>query len=192
MRNSSKVLAWDRLGTGGWQDGTLGSDTQGFQEAFLLCFPFRSCSMAVFSLFQHDLPLLTSSYISSVSVLCSLTLLPIPVLPSPAVGTNKCRVNNGGCSSLCLATPGSRQCACAEDQVLDTDGVTCLGMKGLAGGKDGKVAPAGECHAEGMTRGALWSQEVSGGQRRAERKREMGFRETLGLEADWKWRLERV
>ncbi|CAO2582037.1 Prolow-density lipoprotein receptor-related protein 1 [Lemmus lemmus] len=41
-------------------------------------------------------------------------------------GTNKCRVNNGGCSSLCLATPGSRQCACAEDQVLDTDGVTCL------------------------------------------------------------------
>ncbi|TKC46861.1 hypothetical protein EI555_015271 [Monodon monoceros] len=42
------------------------------------------------------------------------------------VGTNKCRVNNGGCSSLCLATPGSRQCACAEDQVLDTDGVTCL------------------------------------------------------------------
>lgn len=42
------------------------------------------------------------------------------------MGTNKCRVNNGGCNSLCLATPGSRQCACAEDQVLDTDGVTCL------------------------------------------------------------------
>lgn len=157
MRSSSKVLPWDRLGTGGWQDGTLGSDTQGFQEVLLLCFPITSFSMAMFSLFQRDLPLPTSSYISPVFVLCSLTLLPLPVLPSPAVGTNKCRVNNGGCSSLCLATPGSRQCACAEDQVLDTDGVTCLGMRGLAGDKDGKVAPAGECHIEGMTRGMLWS-----------------------------------
>lgn len=157
MHSSSKVLPWDRLGTGGWQDGTLASDTQGFQEVLLLCFPITSFSMAMFSLFQRDLPLPTSSYISPVFVLCSLTLLPLPVLPSPAVGTNKCRVNNGGCSSLCLATPGSRQCACAEDQVLDTDGVTCLGMRGLAGGKDGKVAPAGECHIEGMTRGMLWS-----------------------------------
>lgn len=79
-----------------------------------------------------------------VSSLWSLWTLPqpVPVLPGPflgpafAVGTNKCRVNNGGCSSLCLATPGSRQCACAEDQVLDTDGVTCLGMRcptGLGG-----------------------------------------------------------
>ncbi|CAH2224426.1 prolow-density lipo receptor-related 1 [Pelobates cultripes] len=41
------------------------------------------------------------------------------------VGSNACRVNNGGCSSLCLAVPGSRQCACAEDQILDDDGVTC-------------------------------------------------------------------
>nr|XP_026654670.1 low-density lipoprotein receptor-related protein 1 [Zonotrichia albicollis] len=41
------------------------------------------------------------------------------------VGSNKCRVNNGGCSSLCLATPRGRQCACAEDQILGPDSVTC-------------------------------------------------------------------
>ncbi|XP_010287601.1 PREDICTED: low-density lipoprotein receptor-related protein 1-like, partial [Phaethon lepturus] len=41
------------------------------------------------------------------------------------VGSNKCRVNNGGCSSLCLATPWGRQCACAEDQILGSDSVTC-------------------------------------------------------------------
>ncbi|KAM4699918.1 prolow-density lipoprotein receptor-related protein 1 isoform 2-T2 [Discoglossus pictus] len=41
------------------------------------------------------------------------------------VGSNACRVNNGGCSSLCLAVPGSRRCACAEDQILDDDGVSC-------------------------------------------------------------------
>ncbi|KAM4794631.1 prolow-density lipoprotein receptor-related protein 1 [Rhinophrynus dorsalis] len=41
------------------------------------------------------------------------------------VGSNACRVNNGGCSSLCLAIPGGRHCACAEDQILDADGVTC-------------------------------------------------------------------
>ncbi|KAJ8403984.1 hypothetical protein AAFF_G00343340 [Aldrovandia affinis] len=40
-------------------------------------------------------------------------------------GSNACRVNNGGCSSLCLAIPGGRQCACAEDQLLDTDLVSC-------------------------------------------------------------------
>uniref|UniRef100_H3BGS9 Prolow-density lipoprotein receptor-related protein 1 n=1 Tax=Latimeria chalumnae TaxID=7897 RepID=H3BGS9_LATCH len=40
-------------------------------------------------------------------------------------GSNACRVNNGGCSSLCLAIPGGRQCDCAEDQLLDTDNVTC-------------------------------------------------------------------
>ncbi|XP_037739600.1 prolow-density lipoprotein receptor-related protein 1 isoform X1 [Chelonia mydas] len=41
------------------------------------------------------------------------------------VGTNDCRVNNGGCSSLCLAIPRGRQCACAQDQILGTDSVTC-------------------------------------------------------------------
>ncbi|XP_016534121.1 low-density lipoprotein receptor-related protein 1-like isoform X3 [Poecilia formosa] len=41
-------------------------------------------------------------------------------------GSNACRVYNGGCSSLCLAIPGGRQCACAEDQILDpTDNTSC-------------------------------------------------------------------
>ncbi|MGH0138787.1 UNVERIFIED_CONTAM: hypothetical protein FKN15_000916 [Acipenser sinensis] len=35
------------------------------------------------------------------------------------------QVNNGGCSSLCLAIPDGRQCACAEDQILDSDNVSC-------------------------------------------------------------------
>lgn len=51
---------------------------------------------------------------------------PHPCLTS-TVGSNKCRVNNGGCSSLCLATPRGRQCACAEDQILGSDSVTCQG-----------------------------------------------------------------
>lgn len=67
----------------------------------------------------------------------------LPSCPDPStVGTNKCRVNNGGCSSLCLATPGSRQCACAEDQVLGSDGVTCMGTRGPAG-VGGRGAGAG-------------------------------------------------
>ncbi|KAK5614742.1 Exosome complex protein [Crenichthys baileyi] len=41
-------------------------------------------------------------------------------------GTNICRVHNGGCSSLCLSIPGGRQCACAEDQILDpADNISC-------------------------------------------------------------------
>uniref|UniRef100_A0AAR2JKN9 EGF-like domain-containing protein n=1 Tax=Pygocentrus nattereri TaxID=42514 RepID=A0AAR2JKN9_PYGNA len=41
-------------------------------------------------------------------------------------GTNACRANNGGCSSLCLATPVGRSCACAEDQLLDpADNTSC-------------------------------------------------------------------
>uniref|UniRef100_A0A671R237 Low-density lipoprotein receptor-related protein 1-like n=1 Tax=Sinocyclocheilus anshuiensis TaxID=1608454 RepID=A0A671R237_9TELE len=40
-------------------------------------------------------------------------------------GSNVCRANNGGCSSLCLLTPTGRSCACADDQILDTDNKTC-------------------------------------------------------------------
>ncbi|XP_023125210.2 low-density lipoprotein receptor-related protein 1 isoform X1 [Amphiprion ocellaris] len=40
-------------------------------------------------------------------------------------GSNACRVNNGGCSSLCLAIPNGRSCGCADDQILDVDNVTC-------------------------------------------------------------------
>lgn len=43
-------------------------------------------------------------------------------------GSNACRANNGGCSSLCLATPTGRSCACAEDQLLDpADNISCKG-----------------------------------------------------------------
>lgn len=42
-------------------------------------------------------------------------------------GSNVCRANNGGCSSLCLLTPTGRSCACADDQILDTDNKTCKG-----------------------------------------------------------------
>lgn len=55
------------------------------------------------------------------------TEVPSPHPFASAVGSNKCRVNNGGCSSLCLATPRGRQCACAEDQILGPDSVTCQG-----------------------------------------------------------------
>uniref|UniRef100_A0A672MS37 LDL receptor related protein 1 n=1 Tax=Sinocyclocheilus grahami TaxID=75366 RepID=A0A672MS37_SINGR len=42
------------------------------------------------------------------------------------LGSNACRANNGGCSSLCLATPTGRSCACAEDQLLDpADNTSC-------------------------------------------------------------------
>lgn len=45
-----------------------------------------------------------------------------------STGSNACRVYNGGCSSLCLAIPGGRQCACAEDQILDpADNTSCKG-----------------------------------------------------------------
>uniref|UniRef100_H3ARX9 EGF-like domain-containing protein n=4 Tax=Latimeria chalumnae TaxID=7897 RepID=H3ARX9_LATCH len=40
-------------------------------------------------------------------------------------GDNACRVNNGGCSILCLAIPGGRVCACADDQYLDKNNATC-------------------------------------------------------------------
>lgn len=36
-----------------------------------------------------------------------------------------CRINNGGCSTLCLAIPGGRVCACADNQLLDENGTTC-------------------------------------------------------------------
>lgn len=40
-------------------------------------------------------------------------------------GDNMCRGNNGGCSTLCLAIPGGRVCACADNQLLDENGTTC-------------------------------------------------------------------
>ncbi|MBN3319690.1 LRP1B protein, partial [Atractosteus spatula] len=40
-------------------------------------------------------------------------------------GENACRVNYGGCSTLCLAIPGGRVCACADNQHLERNNVTC-------------------------------------------------------------------
>ncbi|XP_048223657.1 nidogen-1 [Perognathus longimembris pacificus] len=43
-------------------------------------------------------------------------------LPQCPQGHNYCSVNNGGCTHLCLATPGSRTCSCPDNTV----GVDCL------------------------------------------------------------------
>ncbi|MED6244594.1 Low-density lipoprotein receptor- protein 1B, partial [Ataeniobius toweri] len=40
-------------------------------------------------------------------------------------GENACSVNYGGCSTLCLAIPGGRVCACADNQALEKNNVTC-------------------------------------------------------------------
>uniref|UniRef100_A0A8B9RNB7 Low density lipoprotein receptor-related protein 1Bb n=1 Tax=Astyanax mexicanus TaxID=7994 RepID=A0A8B9RNB7_ASTMX len=45
-------------------------------------------------------------------------------------GDNACRVNYGGCGTLCLAVPGGRVCACADNQHLDRNNVTCSGSAG--------------------------------------------------------------
>lgn len=44
-------------------------------------------------------------------------------------GDNACSVNYGGCSTLCLAIPGGRVCACADNQVLEKNKVTCAGRR---------------------------------------------------------------
>nr|XP_033800021.1 low-density lipoprotein receptor-related protein 1B [Geotrypetes seraphini] len=41
-------------------------------------------------------------------------------------GDNACRVNNGGCSILCLAIPKGRVCACADKQRLEENNMTCI------------------------------------------------------------------
>ncbi|KAL7865857.1 hypothetical protein SRHO_G00111040 [Serrasalmus rhombeus] len=45
-------------------------------------------------------------------------------------GDNACRVNYGGCGTLCLAIPGGRVCACADNQHLDKNNVTCSASAG--------------------------------------------------------------
>ncbi|KAK2516157.1 hypothetical protein Q9233_013857 [Columba guinea] len=46
--------------------------------------------------------------------------------PRKQQGDNACRVNNGGCSTLCLAIPGGRVCACADNQLLEENSTTCM------------------------------------------------------------------
>ncbi|KAG8200378.1 hypothetical protein JTE90_028559 [Oedothorax gibbosus] len=42
-------------------------------------------------------------------------------------GINDCTGNNGGCSELCLPTPGKAICACRDGFVLSDDKVSCTG-----------------------------------------------------------------
>ena len=41
-------------------------------------------------------------------------------------GNQLCKVNNGGCSHLCLLTPGGYQCSCPHGLSLDTTGTKCV------------------------------------------------------------------
>lgn len=50
-------------------------------------------------------------------------------LGSVSPGDNACSVNYGGCTTLCLAIPGGRVCACADNQVLEKNNVTCAGRR---------------------------------------------------------------
>ncbi|KAJ8247101.1 hypothetical protein GJAV_G00258730 [Gymnothorax javanicus] len=45
-------------------------------------------------------------------------------------GDNACRVNYGGCSTLCLAIPGGRVCGCADNQRLEMNNVSCSIISG--------------------------------------------------------------
>lgn len=46
---------------------------------------------------------------------------------SPAVPNHPCKVNNGGCSNLCLLSPGGgHKCACPTNFYLGSDGRTCV------------------------------------------------------------------
>lgn len=71
-----------------------------------------------------------------VSVVSGLSLCVHAPSHSLSPGSNACRVHNGGCTSLCLAIPGGRQCACAEDQILDpTDNTSCKGKSQICGAR---------------------------------------------------------
>ena len=42
-------------------------------------------------------------------------------------GTNACKDDNGGCTQLCLPTPGTRVCKCTDGYKLAPDSRTCDG-----------------------------------------------------------------
>ncbi|CAI9622223.1 unnamed protein product, partial [Staurois parvus] len=46
--------------------------------------------------------------------------------PRKQQGDNACRLNNGGCGTLCLAIPGGRVCGCADNQHMDDNNSTCV------------------------------------------------------------------
>ena len=41
---------------------------------------------------------------------------------------DECLSYNGGCTQLCMNTPGSRECSCSEGYILQLDGITCQGI----------------------------------------------------------------
>ena len=41
-------------------------------------------------------------------------------------GNHLCKVNNGGCSHLCLLTPNGYQCACPDGLSLESESKSCL------------------------------------------------------------------
>ncbi|GAB0086083.1 Low-density lipoprotein receptor-related protein [Sergentomyia squamirostris] len=45
--------------------------------------------------------------------------------PTPTSGVNRCHVNNGGCSHLCLANRNGSACACPTHYFLNSDRVSC-------------------------------------------------------------------
>uniref|UniRef100_A0A8C5HWA1 EGF-like domain-containing protein n=1 Tax=Gouania willdenowi TaxID=441366 RepID=A0A8C5HWA1_GOUWI len=67
-------------------------------------------------------------------------------------GDNACSVNYGGCTTLCLSIPGGRVCACADNQVLEKNNVTCAGRnKGIMNQMDDEF----QCHNQRCVR-AVW------------------------------------
>ena len=90
------------------------------QQQGRLCFLSLSLPPSPFIFTLHPLRKSNTVWVYNVCVyLC--------VCVCVGTGTNACKVNNGGCSSLCLAIPDGRSCGCADDQVLDADNVTCKG-----------------------------------------------------------------
>uniref|UniRef100_A0A8C5NES4 EGF-like domain-containing protein n=1 Tax=Gouania willdenowi TaxID=441366 RepID=A0A8C5NES4_GOUWI len=70
-------------------------------------------------------------------------------------GDNACSVNYGGCTTLCLSIPGGRVCACADNQVLEKNNVTCAGRnKGIMNQMEPKDQPF-QCHNQRCVR-AVW------------------------------------
>ena len=41
---------------------------------------------------------------------------------------NDCNVNNGGCAQVCTNTQNSLECSCYVGYLLDSDGISCIGM----------------------------------------------------------------
>nr|QYY47503.1 vitellogenin receptor-1 [Pardosa pseudoannulata] len=41
-------------------------------------------------------------------------------------GLSMCLIGNGGCSYVCLTSPGGRTCACSSEMILSPDNVTCV------------------------------------------------------------------